>query len=76
MERLRGGDSCPEVGCGGKLVTYSTRINFVTNTRTRFLRCGTCGKCPANNKWIIPLDNAPPRSEGSVTVWQGIAAGQ
>ena len=55
----RPGDRCK---CGGLIGVYSTRINFARQIRIRYMRCRSCGSCPENNKWIVPLEYAPAQA--------------
>ena len=61
----RPGDRCECDSCGGKLRTYSTRLNFALRVRIRYLCCDSCGNCPDGNKWIVPLEFAPRRATSS-----------
>lgn len=65
---MKSGETCTENGCGGRLVVYTTRINFAQKVRVRYLRCGKCGNLPDGNKWIVPLEYAPPRQANISTV--------
>lgn len=49
----RSGDPCEQPGCGGHLVTYSSRVDG--ERRVRYLHCKTCQHRPQNNKWVLPL---------------------
>lgn len=55
------GEKCPIKDCDGRIVVYTTRINFVRQIRVRYMHCSCCGHLPPDNKWIIPLAYAPIR---------------
>lgn len=59
----RPGDACgnPACECGGRIKVHTTRINLVSGRRVRYLHCDACGWIPADAKWVIPLEHAPPR---------------
>lgn len=59
----RPGDLCTQDECDGRLVVYKTTINFTTEVRVRHLHCPVCGHLPPSNKWIIPLEYAPPKQK-------------
>ena len=53
------GDPCPSVHCPGTLGVYRTTIQG--DYRIRYLACKRCGFKPDQNKWVIPLEYAPPQ---------------
>lgn len=55
------GGKCPKPECTGRMVVYTTRINFSRSVRVRYVHCGCCGYLPADNKWVVPLEYAPAR---------------
>lgn len=60
----RPGDKCSQEGCSGKIGVYSTRINFASGVRIRYLCCDACRHAPEDNKWVVPLQYAPQASRG------------
>lgn len=58
----RPGDPCGCPGCAGVIRVHTTRINFALSKRVRYMHCEKCGWTPPDNKWIVPLEHAPPRS--------------
>ena len=58
--RAAPGDPCPEAACRGRLTVYHTHCE--ADVRIRYLECDRCGTKPAQNKQIVPLEFAPPRS--------------
>lgn len=61
----RPGQRCEQAGCCGMLRVYTTRVNFILKIRTRYLSCDKCGHCPTSNKWVVPLEYAPPHTNRS-----------
>jgi hypothetical protein len=61
----RPGDKCREKNCSGRLVVYKTIINFIRSVRIRHLHCPSCGHIPPSNKWVIPLEYAPPKQKAN-----------
>lgn len=59
------GGACPCSGCQGKISVYSTIVNAAAGVRVRYLACDICNHKPADNKRIVPLEHAPPRSARS-----------
>ena len=59
--RAKSGDRCPEPGCSGKIVVYSTIVNARAAIRVRYHECDVCGCKPPQNKQIVPLNYAPAR---------------
>ncbi len=68
MERLNiqrrhnRGDRCECKECAGKLTVYTTIANEDTGFRTQYISCDVCNWKPVDNKIIVPLEFAPPRS--------------
>lgn len=60
--KVRPGDPCQVEGCGGHMVVYTTRLNFIRKERLRYMRCKRCKITPENNKWRIPMEYAPPKA--------------
>lgn len=53
---------CQQPDCGGRLVVYTTRINFTQQIRIRYCRCEKCKAIPeVGGKRIVPLKYAPAR---------------
>lgn len=63
---MRPGDSCKKPDCRGTMIVYTTRVNFITEMRTRYMKCNTCGDSPECNKWVIPMIYAPKRASKGV----------
>ena len=55
------GEQCKQEGCSGRMVVYTTRINFALELRVRYLHCSKCGDMPEGNKFIVPLKFAPAK---------------
>lgn len=62
---LRPGDACPCMDCSGRIQVYATRINFALAVRVRYLHCPACGAEVSRVKWVLPLEFAPARTNGS-----------
>lgn len=45
--------------CGGVLGVYCSRVRGPY--RVRYLRCRECGRRPAGNKQVLPIEHAPAR---------------
>lgn len=52
-------DRCEK--CGGRMMVYTTRINFVAKVRIRYYCCEDCKHKPHDGKRVIPLEYAPQR---------------
>ena len=62
IKTLHAGCKCCQGDCPGRLIVYSTRINFALGKRIRYLRCDMCGDTPEGNKQVVPLEFAPSRA--------------
>jgi hypothetical protein len=59
--RPRAGGPCTDHACDGAFEVYSTRISTDGRYRVRYIGCSSCGLKPEHNKWIVPIEHAPPR---------------